>query len=274
MTVRRRSSIAGQFSPRLVEMLESTAYRAMSLSAHRVMSRIEPELAYHGGNDNGRLPVTKRDFIDYGVHNDAIAPAIREAEALGFIRVVERGRGGNAENRRPNLFRLTFAYDRNSRREPPTHDWRKIKTLEEAIEIARAARAAKSHTAISMGHRAAQSAARKNRNRSRKPGPKSVPEIRTENPDSPVLETRTTGSVRKPGPLSISRGGGRKRLKSTNGTLPMDGVARLMLATPGPPACPQALKSNGEYDSAVGVRNARAPPCRTQPISPKITTEI
>src|SRR5215471_12355330 len=94
--IKRRSKISGQWSPRLIEMLESPAYRALSLSAHRVMSRIEIELAHHGGNDNGRLPVTKQDFIDYGIHHNAVAPAIREAEALGFVRVTERGRGGNA----------------------------------------------------------------------------------------------------------------------------------------------------------------------------------
>src|SRR5262245_29174267 len=124
---RRRNRISGQFSARSIEMLESPAYRALSLAAHRVISRIEIELAHHGGNDNGRLPVTKQDFMDYGVHHNAVAPAIREAEALGFIRVTERGRGGNAEHRRPNFFRLTFAHDRNSNREPPTHDWRTIK---------------------------------------------------------------------------------------------------------------------------------------------------
>src|SRR5262249_21816097 len=133
----RRNRISGQFSPRLTEMLESPAYRALSLSGHRVISRIEVELSSHGGNDNGRLPVTKQDFLDYGVSHDQVAPAIREAEALGFIRVMERGRGGNAEHRRPNLFRLTFAYDRNNHREPPTHDWRQTKTFEEAHEISR-----------------------------------------------------------------------------------------------------------------------------------------
>jgi hypothetical protein len=137
---KRRNRISGQFSPRLIEMLDSPAYRTLSLSEHRVISRIEIELASHGGNDNGRLPVTKQDFLDYGVSHDQVAPAIREAEALGFIRVMERGRGGNAEHRRPNLFRLTFAQDRDSHREPPTHDWRRIKTFEEALEIAQTAR--------------------------------------------------------------------------------------------------------------------------------------
>jgi hypothetical protein len=40
---------------------------------------------------------------------------------------------------------------------------------------------------------------RKNISRSRKPGPKPVPETRTETSTFPVLETRTTGSGRKPG---------------------------------------------------------------------------
>jgi hypothetical protein len=63
-------------------MLESPAYRVLSLSAHRVISRIEIELAHHGGNDNGRLPVTKQDFIDYGIHHNSVAPAIREGAWL------------------------------------------------------------------------------------------------------------------------------------------------------------------------------------------------
>src|SRR5215471_12493847 len=107
--IKRRSKINGQWSPRLIEMLESPAYRVLSLSAHRVISRIEIELGSHGGNDNGRLPVTKLDFVKYGLSARLVAAAIREAEALGFIRVTEHGRGGNAEHRQPNKFFLTFA---------------------------------------------------------------------------------------------------------------------------------------------------------------------
>jgi hypothetical protein len=46
------------WAARPIEMLESPAYRALSLSAHRALSRIEIELAHHGGKDNGKLPVT------------------------------------------------------------------------------------------------------------------------------------------------------------------------------------------------------------------------
>src|SRR5262245_58958352 len=76
--VKRRNKISGQFSAKLIEMLESPAWRALSLSVRRVIDRIEIELARHGGNDNGRLPVTFQDFVDYGIHLAAVAPAIRE----------------------------------------------------------------------------------------------------------------------------------------------------------------------------------------------------
>jgi hypothetical protein len=206
--MKRRNKISGQWAPRLIEMLRSPAYRALSLSGHRVMSRVEIELADHGGNDNGRLPVTKQDFIDYGISSArSVASAIRETEALGFVRVTQRGRGGNAEHRQPNHFLLTFAYGRDSRAQPPTHDWRKIKTIEEAEAIAKAAREAKDMSAVAFGHRAWR--VRKNRkNRFHKVVPKPVPQSGTETVQSPVPQSGTTGSGEKVVPLSISRGGG------------------------------------------------------------------
>ena len=129
---KRQNKISQQFAARPIAMLESPAYRALSRAAHMVIARIEIELGHHGGNDNGQLPVTFEHFVEYGIYRNGVAAAIREAEALGFIRVTERGRGGNAEQRRPNLFYLTFWNWRGSRAEPPTHDWRKIKTIEEA----------------------------------------------------------------------------------------------------------------------------------------------
>ena len=153
MTARRRNSISGQFTARLIEMLESPAYRVLSRSAHMAIARVEIELTSHGGNDNGKLPVTTDDFVAYGMHRTSIAPAIREVEALGFVRVTERGRGGNAEYRKPNLFFLTFAHGRDSGAQRPTHDWRRIKTLEEAQQIARTARATKDQSAVARGKR-------------------------------------------------------------------------------------------------------------------------
>src|SRR5262249_48015932 len=209
--VKRRNRISGQWSPRLIEMLESPAYRALSLSAHRAMARIEIELARHGGNDNGRLPVTFEDFIEYGIHHNGVAPAIRQLEALGFVRVTERGRGGNSEHRQPNKFFLTFAHSRESRQSPPTHDWRKIKTLEEAMEIAQAARDNKNPRAVQF----AENRAKKTKHRTLKPVAAPHPKTDSEKTKLPHPKTGSTVSPPKPVLLSISRAGGPRYPRAT-----------------------------------------------------------
>jgi hypothetical protein len=133
----RRNRISGQFAAQLVEMLEGPAYRVLSLSAHRVIDRIQIELAHHGGTDNGALPVTYDQFCEYGLHRHAIGPAVRELVALGFLEVTERGRHGNGEFRTPNKFRLTF---RPTSKAAETNEWCKFETIEAAEFMAQAAR--------------------------------------------------------------------------------------------------------------------------------------
>jgi hypothetical protein len=209
--MKRRNSISGQFAARLIEMLESPAYRVLSRSAHMVIARVEIELGHHGGNDNGRLPITTEDFIAYGIERGSVAPAVREAKALGFV-TVEQGRGGNAEHRKPSLFGSTFSQHRESRRRPPTDDWRRIETIEEAKQIARAARQAKDQNAVAHGKRNWN---RRQQKQKTGTGFPTVPvrETHTENDKAPVRETRTTWAVGKPIPLSIisERGRGRPR---------------------------------------------------------------
>jgi hypothetical protein len=126
-------------SQRLIEMIESPAYRVLSLSAHRALSRIEIEWAHHGGQDNGKLPVTFDDFANYGLHRTAIGPALAELEALGFIVITEHGKMARAaEYRRPNRFLLTSRP--SGKGAEPLCKWRRFKTLEEAQGAAEAAR--------------------------------------------------------------------------------------------------------------------------------------
>jgi hypothetical protein len=173
-----------------------------------VISLIEIELRHHAGYDNGRLPVTTDDFARYGMHRTSVAPGIREAEALGFIRVTQRGRGGNAEHRSPNLFFLTFAHGRESSAQPPPHDWRRIETMAEAERIAREARANKNPAAIAHGKRSWRKRLEK-----QKAGTEnsqvSTLKSRTDTAAAPVRKTRTTGQGEKPVRLSIAREGSR-----------------------------------------------------------------
>jgi hypothetical protein len=84
---RRRNQILGQFSARTIEMMRSPAFAALSLGGHRVLARLEIEQAQHGGQDNGKLPVTFDQFVEFGMDRHSVAPAIREVCALGFAEI-------------------------------------------------------------------------------------------------------------------------------------------------------------------------------------------
>jgi hypothetical protein len=136
----RLPPISGQFAPRLIEMLESPAYRQLSLAGRRVLDRLEIELAHHGGLENGALPVTYDDFEKYGIDRKVVHAAIAETVALGFVRITRPGMAGNADFRRPNLFLLTYRPAKGEHRGDGCHDWRMIKTRADAARVAREAR--------------------------------------------------------------------------------------------------------------------------------------
>jgi len=132
-------------------MLESFAYRALSLSARKVLDRLEIEFAHHGGENggqNGKLIATYDDFEAYGMDRHAIGPAINEVIALGFVEIKEQGCAGNERYRRPNKFRLTY---RHSAKDHPTHDWRRVTSKKQAQELAAEARKRRRENRSPMG---------------------------------------------------------------------------------------------------------------------------
>jgi hypothetical protein len=122
-----------------ISMLESPACRVLNLAERRVIDRIRIEFHRHGGQDNGKLPVTFRDFHEYGVRWNSIAPAIRGAQALGWIKVTKYGVASNSGFRTPTLFALTHL-ETNGGQDARTNDWKAIKTIEDAEAIVTAAR--------------------------------------------------------------------------------------------------------------------------------------
>ncbi len=188
---RRSTSFTGQFAGRLIAMMESPAFRVLSLSARRVLDRVEIEHAHHGGKDNGALPVTFDDFQRYGIHRHAVAPAIREAVALGFLEITQQGRAGNAAWRKPNLFRLTYRPARGAYGDG-THEWRKIETYDAALLLADVSRKRKSE---------------KTKSRCREKT-EFTPEKSTTKQPFNGAQTGTTDHGAQTGTTSISRGGG------------------------------------------------------------------
>ena len=170
-----------QWAWRTVRMLESPAYRVLSLTAHRILDRLEIEIAHHGGHGNGKLAVTYAAFEEYGLHRHAIAPALRELVALGFLEITEEGRAGNREYRRAAKYRLTH---RPTGRARETNEWQRIATTVEGAErIARAAR-----KGVAAGRRRKQKTSGGKRH-------VSVAETTTEDPAFSVAETTTKGLV-------------------------------------------------------------------------------
>jgi hypothetical protein len=196
----RRNKIAGAFASHRAEMLASPSWKVSSLSARRVLDRVALELCSHGGHVGDGLPVTYADFEKYGVERHCIAPAIREAVALGFLQIMRQGRGGNADFRSVTLYRPTYLQRVDGE---PTDEWKHIKTVDEAKDFAKRARAEKTVT--------------RNRKPERNSPPTLVRDARTENSNSPHRFSRTAPTGKSP-PLSISRGGGGKQDELPNGT--------------------------------------------------------
>jgi hypothetical protein len=121
-------------------MKESPAWKALTLSARRVLDRIEIEFGKHKGKPeaNGELVVTYEDFVEYGIGRTEIGPAIRELVALGFIRITRAGVAGNADQRQATMFLIT--YQPNGSAQYLDDGWKRIKTDEEADSVAKAAR--------------------------------------------------------------------------------------------------------------------------------------
>jgi DNA-binding transcriptional MocR family regulator len=159
-------------------MLESPAFRVLGHTAIRVMHRIEIEHMSHGGAENGKLGVTYDQFAEYGISRNAVAPAIRELVALGFLEITEKGIA-SSENGRPNRFRLTHVNSKH--RVQPTDEWRRVATLEEADQLAKEARAEKDRRACDLGSRGARARLKK-QNSVTRPDTDSVSTTATETP--------------------------------------------------------------------------------------------
>ena len=171
----RRNTLAQCFSSRPVELLESPALRVLSRAAHLALIQIEIELRRHAGRCNGELIVTKQQFVEFGLHHHAVAPALRELQALNIIGI-KHGRGGNAEFWQPNRFLLNYLCGAADAHDQITNAWKRFKTLEEAERAALAARATKDQARVNYGRRGHR---RRNIFQGRKPalapGPESGP---------------------------------------------------------------------------------------------------
>jgi len=104
-------------------MLESAAWRSLTLAARLVLDRLEIEHMRHYGKRNGNLIVTYDQFLAHTgrKRRHLVAAAIKQLEQLGFLEIVERGKWNAGKDRRASRYRLTYLPTADK---PATDEWR------------------------------------------------------------------------------------------------------------------------------------------------------
>jgi hypothetical protein len=96
-------------------LLESAAWRSLSINARRLIDFLLIEHLRHGGRENGRLLAPRRQLERFGIASHLVSTAIEETERVGLVDC-KRGVG-----RCPNIYGLTWLSRGD---DPPTNRWR------------------------------------------------------------------------------------------------------------------------------------------------------
>jgi hypothetical protein len=127
---KRKNKISQQFVYYTREMIDSPAYRALSLQGRKILRRLELEHMAHGGQDNGKLPCRYHDFVKYGCRKNGLSAALIEVDILGFAPTMSLGTRayGNVPGK-ASTFRLTYLPTAEG---PATDEWKRWSSVEEA----------------------------------------------------------------------------------------------------------------------------------------------
>jgi hypothetical protein len=110
-----------------LEMLQSTTWGALSISARRILDALLLEHLSNGGRENGNLAVTYRQLAAFGVSKNDIYKGLTELQICGFIRLVKQGfrmSGGGEPSRFAITWLVTFLATPNAA--VPSDDWRGV----------------------------------------------------------------------------------------------------------------------------------------------------
>ncbi|GAA0595473.1 hypothetical protein [Caenispirillum bisanense] len=95
------------FAPLPLDLLESDAWRGMSVNCWRLVTRLMAEHMAHAGQMNGHLIVSYDQLVEWGIGRRLVAGAIREGEQRGLVRV---RRGGKRNQVTDHLSRYTLTF--------------------------------------------------------------------------------------------------------------------------------------------------------------------
>jgi hypothetical protein len=105
-------------------MLGSVTYRALGISAIRVMQFLMHEHAAHGGRENGNLAAPYRQLEAWGVTAADVRKGLAELYATGFLVQTRQGQR-QAGGREPSRYALTWlpTHAGSPQEKAPSHAW-------------------------------------------------------------------------------------------------------------------------------------------------------
>jgi hypothetical protein len=116
------------------EMLLSPAWNSASHLQRSMVLVLLTELGRHGGKDNGALIFTNSNWEEFGFGRCIIKPNLAALQALGFVDI-KAGHPGLKGYGKARRYRLTFMpiIDAvGNEIEPPTDEWARFSTTEQA----------------------------------------------------------------------------------------------------------------------------------------------
>lgn len=120
---RKKWKLEGAFAPLPLYLLQSPAYRALTISARRVLDFLMVEHLTHGGAENGALFAPYAQLEAFGVRKDSILEALHMLETFGLI---ERTFYGGRQGGRPNATRYGLGWIPLMDEAEPRERFRKI----------------------------------------------------------------------------------------------------------------------------------------------------
>jgi hypothetical protein len=140
------------------ELINSPAWLAMSPQCRKFIDALMAEFCAHGGMENGDLKATYNQLEARGVRRKIVLKLVLEAEALGIAKA-ERGQRSYGSRMAPSTYRLTWYGTPDGLM--ATHDWKAIKTTEEAeIRVHNALEALEQERTIKRANRERRAAQR------------------------------------------------------------------------------------------------------------------
>ncbi len=113
-------------------MLQSEAWRQLTINARRLIDFLMLEHMAHAGTENGNLKAPYSQLVAFGMSRRLIKAAIDHVQRLGFVDVVRGGRILSED--KASLYRLTWLPTRDG--EPATNRWKFVSTMLEKNQIA------------------------------------------------------------------------------------------------------------------------------------------